>query len=223
MRQNPYHRWGSNFDNTGRAMQSGYGNVNIQRRHTNIQKGVQQNGIGHKNIQKDEFGWRRGRANTADVQENVKQNGIGKWNDKSLRRINEMMTNVFNVGSGKKYKGGKPGRHGNRRNGSKKQAKPSRRNQTQKEQQRNMNQIETSKKGSKTFSEQVEALMPFLCKRIKTLCDTSDRPTRRALNKTDIGTDTRSDQSFTQSASKIRHYQRHPRFIDEYYEDFTKL
>lgn len=197
-------------------MQNGYGNLNIGRRHSNIQKGVQQNGIGNRNIQKDEFGWRRGKVNTVDVQENVTQNGVGKKNDKSLRRINEMMRNLLNNDSVNKHKGRKHPRNGNRRNNRTKQARPSRRNgnRNQKE-QLHKSQIDQLTESSKiSFQEQVDALKTMLCRTIKNLCDdTNDKPTRQTLE----GRNSHRI-SVRQSANTSRYNRRSPSILDKYDE-----
>lgn len=196
-------------------MQNGYGNLNIGRRHSNIQKGVQQNGVGNRNIQKDEFGWRRGKVHTVDVQENVTQNGIGKKNDKSLRRINEMMRNLLNNESGNKRKGRKRLRNGNRRNNRTKQAKPSRRNGNQNhKEQLHKNQIDKFTDRSKTLQEQVDALKTMLCKTVKNLCDyTNDKPTRQT-----IGDRNSRRISVSQSANPSRYNRRPPSILDKYDE-----
>lgn len=190
--------------------------MNIARRHTNVQKGVQQNGMGHHNVQKDELSWRRGKSSTSDVQENVKQNGIGKRNNKSFRRINEMMKNLFNGESNKKNR--KHHRHGNRRNNTNKQAKPSRRNGNQ----NRKGQLQTGNKSDilkKSSQEQVEALKTMLCKMIIALCSENDKPTRRAINKIaqdNVTQNVNSQLSDIQSASSSR-YNR-PSVIDKYDE-----
>lgn len=195
--------------------------MNIARRHTNIQKGVQQNGMGHDNVQKDELSWRRGKVSTSDVQENVKQNGIGKRNNKSFRRINEMMRNLFNGESNKKNR--KHHRHGNRRNNTNKQAKPSRRNgnQNRKGQLQNENESDIFKKSTQTLQEQVEALKTMLCKMIIALCNENDKPTRRAINKIaqdNVTQNVNSQLSDIQSASSSRYNRMHPSVIDKYDE-----
>lgn len=199
--------------------------MNIARRHTNVQKGVQQNGMGHNNLQEDELSWRRGKAGTTDVQENVKQNGIGKRNNKSFRRINEMFRNLLNGESDKNNR--KHHRHGNRRKMTKKHAKPSRRNgnQNRKAQLQNQNQIDLLKRSNQALQEQVEALKTMLWKTITTFCNENDIPTRRAINKIAQDHETQhkdpnvdSRIRVIQSASSSRYNRMRPSVLDKYDE-----
>lgn len=144
--------------------------MNIERRHANIQKGVQQNGIGNKNIQKDVFGWRHGKWNTVDVQQNVKQNGMNIKNDKSLRRINEMMRNFMTNMTIKK-------RPGYRRNGNEMEEKPSRRNQF-----RNDNRSDQLNEKCESLQEQVNMLKWTLCEAMSIFCEERDEVTRRTFD-----------------------------------------
>lgn len=207
--QKPNHRRNFNFDN---AEQSGYGNLNIGRRHNNIQKGIQQNGIGNKNTQRDELSWRRGKQNTADIQENVQQNGIGKTNNKSLRRENEKMRSALNNENYKKRG------HGHRKSNSLNQLSRRGSNQI------TISQNEILEKTNQIVQEQVSALRSMLCKSVPLMCDTDDRPTRRVTNKvaqdniTQIGDQNiNSQMSVIQNAGPSRN-RRHPSIIDEYDE-----
>lgn len=197
--------------------------MNIERRHTNIQKGVQQNGIGHKNLQKDEMKWRRGRTNTVDVQENVKQNGIGKRNNKSLRRINEMMRKLFDHSKPRR----KRPRYGKRLNRNKEKAIPYRRSDNQKRRKvsQNKNQSEILKESTKALQYQVNTTKVMLCKSIAILCNENDRSTRRAMNTiaqdniTQVGDrNVNSQLSVIQNASPPRYKRRRPSILDTYDE-----
>lgn len=209
-RQNPYHQKSFKFDNTGDPVRNGYGNLNIMRRHSNIQKGVKQNGIGNKNIQKDELSWRYGKLNTADVQENVNQNGIGEMNDKSLRRIRD-----------KNNRG-----HGHRKNNTKKQEKLFLHNGNLNQAQlRRENPIDIFKKSTQAVQAQMNVLSSMLCKSIPSFCSTNDRPTRRVMNKigqdniTQIGDrNVNSQMSVIQNTTPSKYNRRHPSIIDEYDE-----
>lgn len=211
----PYHRQSFNLDNTGDAVQNGYGNLNIGRRHNNIQKGITQNGIGNTNIQRDTFNWRRGKQNTADVQENVQQNGIGKTNDKSLRRENVTIKSFIKNESYMKP--------GHQKSNIMKPGKLSRRDGKQNQEALSTNEI--LKKTTQVVQEQVNSITSMLCKSMPFMCNTNDRPTRRVMNKitqdtvTQIGNrNINSQMSVIQNASPSRYNRRCPSIIDEYDE-----
>lgn len=181
--------------------------MNIARRHTNRQKGVQQNGIGHDNGQQDELSWRRGKAHTSDVQENVTQNGIGKRNNKSFRRINEMFRNLFNGESDRKHGSGK--HHSNRRKNSNISRRYGNSN----------DRTDGLKRSSETLQKQTEAIKTMLCNTITALCNEIDRPTRRAINEIakDNWTHT-GNISVSQGASPSRYNRKRPSITDKYDE-----
>lgn len=227
-------------------MQNRFGNLNIGRRHSNVQKGVQQNGIANKNVQKDELSWRRGKGDTSDVQENVKQSGIGKMNDKSLRRINEMIRNLFHDENGKKWEDKKSQGYGHRRRNNRNKPTSLRRdgvitvNQNKIAKRKSpfkppkrpsSSELEPPKRSMtdenilQMTEEKVNALKSMLCKSIPSLCNTTDMPSRRGMNKvtqdkiTQIGDrNVNSQMSVIQNASPLRNNRRHQSIIDEYDE-----
>lgn len=179
---NPNHRWQSHLPNTER---NDYNTLNIGRRHANIQKGIQQNGIGNSNIQRDEIAWRRGIDNTVDVQENVSQNGMGKMNDKSLRRINEMITKMLNDNNEKMRRHRIRSGNWNQQNNVEKPTPPTRNKDSKddrKDQQNGSNQLQ---KGScQSLQEEVDALKTILCKTISDYCKGNDKTTKQKFDKT---------------------------------------
>ncbi len=188
------------------------------RRHANIQKGVEQNGMGHDNIHKDEFAWRRGIMNTIDMQQNVKQDGIGKRNNESLRRINELMRYLFIDRSDKKRIGTNRLRHPwNQQFNPSKDAMPSRRNGNlkQNERVRNKNRNEQLESACRTLQEQVDFLKAMLCKTTETFCDPNDKFKELSVNDTTHAKHIhKSDEkSGVESASKFNRLR--PSFLDK--------
>lgn len=175
----------------------------------------------------DELSWRFGKKKTSDVQKNVIQNGIGITNDKSLRRINEMMRNIFNGGNDNNRRNKKHHGHSHRKNNTKMQVKLSRRagNQNRKKKSRRENPTDILKKSNRVMQDQVNALKSMLCKSDPSLCQMSDRSTRRVMNKitqdniTQIGDrNVNSQMSVIQNSGPSRYNRRHPSILDEYEE-----
>lgn len=180
LRPNSYHPWRSDFDNHGR---NSYETLGVGRRHANVQKGIQQNGIGNSNIQKDELAWRRGKLNTLDLQENVQQNGLGKRNNISLRRINEMMRNLFYDKNDKMNTHRNRTKNRNRQGYSEKKDVPSRR--SGKEEQRNENQFNQANRSFEALQEQINKLKAMLCEVIQNFCNINEKKAKRAIDKVD--------------------------------------